>query len=96
MTDHNDPHLLREISRGEQASRLMESPLLREAFDTIRASLLEKFEHSPVADKEAREEIHRLLKVTGEVERHLRTVMETGQMANATREGLLARLRRRA
>lgn len=96
MTDADDPKLLRELSRGEQARRLMDSPLLREAIDTIRASLHGKFEASGVADREAREEIFRLLKVTGEFERHLSSVMETGKLAEKQREGLLAMLRKRA
>jgi protein involved in temperature-dependent protein secretion len=97
VTDPNDPQLLREISRGEQAKRLLDNPLLQEAFTTIRASLHEKFAASPAADREAREEIYRLLKVTGELERHLKTALETGKLAETQRESLLSRvLRRRA
>lgn len=95
MSDANDPQLLNEISRGIKARQLMENPLLQEAFQTIRQSLHDKFEGSKDGDNQARERIWMMLKVVGEVERHIESVADTGKMAEQQRESLLKRMLKR-
>lgn len=76
MTD-----LHKELHRGEQAKRIIEDPMVREALDLIRDNLIGAWKKSKVADKEVREEAYRMLHALEEFERYFLTVMQTGKLA---------------
>lgn len=80
MTDRTET----EIHRGEQAARLLNEPLMVEAFATIRQELNDQWQNSPARDVEGREKLWLSQKLLSRVEGHLRNVLETGQIAQAT------------
>lgn len=73
--------LEREISRGNQAQELLEHPLMVEALQTMRSRITEQWESSPARDKEGRESLWTMLKLLGNLEGHLKEVLETGKLA---------------
>jgi hypothetical protein len=77
--------LLQELERGQQATELMEHPLMLEAFSTIRESYLTQWENSPARDTEGREKIWTYLKQLETLRSQMTTVMQTGRMAQEQR-----------
>lgn len=71
-----------EIERGRQAKELLEHPLMVEAVQAIQSRLVQEWADSPVRDKEGREHIWRLQSALKAVMGHLRTTMESGEMAS--------------
>lgn len=71
-----------ESRRGEQAKRLLDDPLLQEAFATVEASLRDAW--TATADEAAaeRERLWLMLKLLGRVWAHLTSVLETGRLAD--------------
>lgn len=83
--------LEQEKRRGEDAKRLLEEPLLVEAFEHIKQELTQAWTESPARDVEGREKTWLMLKLLGRVRGHLESVMANGTMAKAT---LLERARK--
>ena len=75
--------LASEVSRGEKAKLLLDEPIIKEAFETLK----EEFQAAILATKHdedpARRTLWQAYHVTDKVENHLRTVMETGKLAAA-------------
>jgi ABC-type siderophore export system fused ATPase/permease subunit len=70
-----------EDSRGRQANELLENSLFREAIDTIRQSLVDKWLSSPVRDIEGQHELRLMAKLLGDIEGYIENVAKTGKMA---------------
>lgn len=70
-----------EQRRGEQARRLLEEPLLVEAFATVQAGLRQQWEASGDGATEARERLWLMLKLLGRVHGLLTEALETGRLA---------------
>lgn len=86
-----------EITRGRQAKELMEHPLLVEAFNTIEQGLIEGIVDMPLTAKELEREAVRSLQLLRKIKRELKTVAETGKLAEFSvkeRESLGTRLRK--
>lgn len=77
----DDQKLLVEMDRATQAQDLMDHPLLKEAFETMRTRYLTEWESSPARDSEGREKIWTYLKQLETVKSHLLEVIQTGKMA---------------
>jgi hypothetical protein len=83
--------LEQESRRGEQAHRLLEDPLLLEAFTTLEASLHASWSTTSDDATNERERIWLMLKLLRRVRALLSEVLETGrladtQLAEATKE----------
>lgn len=78
--------LEKEIERGRRAKILLENELFVEALALIRENIHREFENSKSMDKEGREDCYRQLKATNEIERHIISVMNTGEMAKKQKE----------
>lgn len=76
-----DHKLLAEQERGRQAAELLEHPLMKEAFSTIRQEFTQAWQNSPARDQEAREKLWQLLKLTDRLESFLTETVTTGKMA---------------
>jgi hypothetical protein len=72
---------LAEIRRGDSANRLINDPLMVEAFTVIEAEYIAAWKATPVRDTEARERIWAHLQALGKVKGHLESVIETGKLA---------------
>ena len=81
--------LEREVTQGNEATRLMEA--LSPYLDMVKTAILEKWEQSPVSDREGQHELRLMRKLLGDVEANIRTTIETGKMAaiQIERESLL-------
>lgn len=81
-----------EIRRGQQAREVLDHPLYQEAFNTLRAELVQQWERSPARDTEGREKLWLMLKSLERVGAHLESHMVTGQLAAQERQSMLQRL----
>lgn len=71
-----------EVDRGEAAKRLLDDPLLIEAFDGIRKAILEKIEDAPIRDRDGVHELKLMLKLLKDVRSHLELAIANGKVAS--------------
>lgn len=81
MTTEHKSRLGQEIRRGDEAARLLDSPMLVEAFETMERAYIDAWASSPVRDAEGREAIYRHLQALRQVRGHLKTAVDTGKLA---------------
>ena len=81
-----------EQQRGRDAQRLLEDPLLIEAFDTLEQEIMRSWKTAPARDVEGREKLWMMLHLLQKARNHLESVMQSGKLAEAT----LAQRARRA
>ena len=67
--------------REEQATRILTDPLYKEAFDTLKEDLMNRWEHSGSTELEARESIWLAMRLLERIHGHLKSIIETGHMA---------------
>jgi len=73
-----------ESRRGDEAARLLQHPLLIEAFELIEQEYTEQWKNSPARDEDGRQSIWLALKNLHKVKGHLEYTMETGKVAKAS------------
>lgn len=78
MTERN-PYI--DAGKGSQAKELIENPILVEAFATLERKYLEAWRQSKPADQEERERLWLAVGILGEIQRHLRVVVDNGIIA---------------
>lgn len=76
--------LEQQAQRGTEAERLLEHPLLVEAFDLIEQDIRDKWTNSPARDVDGREALWTQLRLLHRVRAEIQTVAETGKVARAT------------
>jgi len=85
-----------EVRRGLEAKSLLDNPIYREAYQTIRDNIVTQLSLADTAD-DKRARLNNLLIALGKVEQYMRQVMSSGVMAEIERERTLAdKLFRRA
>ena len=72
--------------REEQAKRLLNDELFKEAFSTLEKNLLDSWNSSGVSEVEAREQIWLSLRLLERIRLHLTSIVETGDMAKKLKE----------
>lgn len=72
-----------KVARAEEAKRLLEHPLIREAFTNLRANYFEAWASTPPGDTVARDTIYHATRVLADVEAHLRIVVSAGRIERA-------------
>lgn len=70
-----------EAARGREADRILENPLVVEAFLTIEEFYMAKFRNSKATESDLREECHRTLYCLDQFRAQLRSIMTTGQFS---------------
>lgn len=73
-------------SRARQAQRLLDDPLLKEAFEAAEAEYIKQWRSSPVRDTEGREHLYVMLRSLERVKGHLESLAATGKLIDAQRE----------
>jgi hypothetical protein len=68
--------------RGEQARRLLEDPLLQEAFAAVDGALREGWVATAGDATDERERLWLMLKLLGRVRAHMIEVLQTGKLAD--------------
>jgi hypothetical protein len=74
--------LEQESRRGEQAKRLLEDPMLQEAFATVGSALRDAWSATADGATDERERLWLMLKLLGRVHAYLTQVLETGRLAD--------------
>ena len=72
--------------REEKAKRLLNDPLLKEAFDTLEKSLYDTWCHSSGKEVDVREQTWLSMRLLERVRLHLSSIVETGEMAKKVKE----------
>jgi hypothetical protein len=81
--------LEQESRRGEQARRLLEDPLLQEAFDAVDRALRGAWVATADEAADDRERLWLMLKLLERVRAHIIEVLQTGKLA----DGQLAKIK---
>lgn len=83
-----------EIRKGMDAERLLNEPLMKQAFIGIESQLVEALKSVPMGDSKTQHELVLTLQLLGKLKRHFLTIMETGKMARIQKESLGTRLKK--
>lgn len=70
-----------ERDRGIKAQRWLEDDVTKEAFESVRKGIIERWEQSPIEDKEGQHELRLMLKLLVDVYSNVQQVAFTGKMA---------------
>lgn len=87
-----------EIRRGEEAQRLLDEPILKEAFAHVEERLIDAIKRVDVGAKDSQRDLIVSLQLLAKVRGYVEQVAITGKMAKLTqeRESWTDRFRRRA
>lgn len=72
-----------KIARADEARRLMEHPLMREAFENLRLNYFEAWCNTPADKVNERDVVFHAARVLSDVESHLRIVVSQGRIERA-------------
>ena len=75
-----------ELRRADDAKRLLDNPLFKEAFKTIREELIKHLLNTRVAEEMERDRLYITIKALDLVEQHIQSVLETGKLAEKEQE----------
>ena len=75
-----------ELRRADEAKRLLDNPLFKEAFKTIREELIKHLLNTRVAEEVERDRLYITIKALDLVEQHIQSVFETGKLAEKEQE----------
>ena len=75
-----------ELRRADEAKRLLETPLFKESFITIREELIKHLLNTRVAEELERDRLYITIKALDLVEQHIKSVFETGKLAEKEQE----------
>lgn len=70
-----------EIQRGIQAQSILDSEIYQESVSAVRQAIISQWEQCPIRDQEGQHELKLMLKLLGDLQANLKTVMETGKLA---------------
>jgi len=94
--DYQAPNLAQEITDGGRAKAILEDPVFIEAFEGIRATLMQAWISTAPSQEKEREYLWMQIKAADDLKRNLTTAIETGKLAAGTLpgadKGLLSRL----
>jgi hypothetical protein len=75
-----------ELQRADEAKRLLDTPLFKESFITIREELIKHLLNTRVAEEVERDRLYITIKALDLVEQHIKSVFETGKLAEKEQE----------
>ena len=75
-----------ELRRADDARRLLDNPLFKEAFTTIREELIRHLLNTRVAEEVERDRLYITIKALDLVKQHIQSVLETGKLAEKEQE----------
>jgi len=74
--------------RGQKAQKLLDDPILREAFDQVHQVIVEQWENAPIRDKEGAHELKLMLTLLRDVRSVLERAITDGKIAASELEAL--------
>lgn len=75
--------LQEERDRGAKAEKLLKDPILDEAFSLVRNAIIERWEATPMRDRDGAHELKLMLKLLGDVRANLEQAVADGKLAAA-------------
>ena len=75
-----------ELRRADEAKRLLDTPLFKESFITIREELIKHLLNTRVAEELERDRLYITIKALDLVQQHIQSVLETGKLAENEQE----------
>ena len=75
-----------ELRRADEAKRLLDNPLFKEAFSSIREELIKHLLNTRVAEEMERDRLYITIKALDLVHQHVQSVLETGRLAEKEQE----------
>lgn len=72
-----------KVARAQEAQRLLDHPLIKEAFANLRLNYFEAWANTPPAEVNDRDGIFHAARVLSDVEAHLRIVVTQGSVERA-------------
>jgi hypothetical protein len=81
-----------EIRKGMEAERLLDEPLMKQAFLGIESGLVENLKRVPMGDTKTQHELVLTLQLLEKLKGHFLTVMQTGKMARIQKESMAKRV----
>jgi hypothetical protein len=70
-----------EIARGHDAERLLNDPMLKEAFSKVETGIVDGLKQTPIGDRDTQHELTLCLQLLGRVKKNLEEVATTGKFA---------------
>lgn len=80
-----------EIRRGLEAQRLMDEPLMKEAFERIEAAIIDAMKRVTLSDERSQQTLILTLQVLSKVRGHMIETMQTGRLAEIAKRDSLAK-----
>jgi hypothetical protein len=82
-----------EIERGGKAQRLIDDEMYIESMAGVREAIIKQWEACPIRDKEGQHELKLMLKLLSDLQANIKTIADTGKLAqiNIEREKSLLR-----
>jgi len=74
-----------EERRGFEAERVLNEPLLKEAFEKVEARLIESMKLVPMGDTKTQHELVLSLQLLGNVKKQIEEVAQTGKLAQVSK-----------
>ncbi len=72
-----------DAAKGTRAETLLKSDIYRDAHESVRKAILEKWASSPVADREGQHELRLMLKLLDDLHGNVLSMVNTGKLATA-------------
>ena len=76
--------LEQELTDGTKARIMYESEPFQNALKAVKAGILQKWEESPISDRDGQHELRLMLKVLNDVELNIISVINNGKFAEKT------------
>jgi hypothetical protein len=76
----------KDIQRGQNARRLIDDPLYKEAFDTTKEHLIDLLLQTKISEEVERDRIYITIKSLDLVDQHIKSVLDTGKLAEGQDE----------
>ncbi len=68
------------VNRAAKAQALLNDPELSEAFESVRKSIIDRWEAAPIRDRDGAHELKLMLKLLGDVRANIQSVVNTGKV----------------
>ena len=72
---------LNEIKRGEQAEKILNNDVYKDAFNVVKNNIINAMNDSPLGDDKTHNRLVIALQTLSQIEKALADVMQTGKMA---------------
>lgn len=77
---------MNDIARGEAAQRILDDEVYRDAVESVRRNIIDKWAGAPIRDTEGQHELKLMLHLLDSIESTLRLVMTTGKLEKSRLE----------